>query len=189
MDNIATQLQQLASIKSDLASVITTYGGEVPEGFDNYAAAFSSLLENAGGGGGGGGGEEPGGEFSITPRLYLNLTGNEYEECSNSEAPITSLPAPVYDLTIEDNTGNYLTDSDCTVGDMSGYVSVVYDGEDHRWLLCPFPNWTAESIEESGIPAADYITIDIEYYDPNTGESVYPTVTPMLYYDFSGLLE
>ena len=43
MDNIATQLTQLQTIKQDIATAIEEKGGTVGEGFDTYATAISNI--------------------------------------------------------------------------------------------------------------------------------------------------
>ena len=51
MDNIATQLTQLQTIKQDIAAAIEGKGGTVGEGFDTYATAISNIPSGGGGGG------------------------------------------------------------------------------------------------------------------------------------------
>ncbi len=53
MDNIATQLTQLQTIKQDIATAIEGKGGTVGEGFDTYATAISNIPSGGGGGGAG----------------------------------------------------------------------------------------------------------------------------------------
>ena len=188
MDNIATQLQQLATIKANLANVISTYGGEVPEGFYNYAETFSTLLENTGGSGGGSEEPEPQTQTrTLTNKLYDRFQ-NEYQNAENSSDPMTNLNNDSYLLRVVDNNGVYLTDNDITPGDMIGYANFLYDGEEHGWWISLFaPGFTAADFEETGIDLSGSVPIEYEYYDPNTGDPINQENQAVIYYDFTGL--
>jgi len=188
MDNIATQLQQLATIKANLANVISTYGGEVPEGFSNYAETFSTLLKNAGGSGGGSEEPEPQTQTrTLTNKLY-DRSQNEYQNAENSSDPITSLRDDVRLFRVVDNNGVYLTENEIQPGDMMGHTSALYDGEEHGWWISLFnPNWTAADFKEAGIDLSGSIFIEYEYYDPDTGDPIIQENQAVIYYDFTGL--
>jgi len=129
--------------------------------------------------------------FAIYPYLYHGQTGIEYEDCSNEQDPITSIPNEhgIYLLKLKDNSNNYVTDDNCTVGDMTGYVSVQYDSEEHGWVLWPFSGWTAESYQESGLGSEGSLYIDIEYHDPETGEQIIPQTVPTIYWNIQNLTQ
>lgn len=165
MDNIATQLQQLATIKANLANVISTYGGEVPEGFSNYAETFSTLLENAGGSGGGS--EEP---ELIAGTLFIDENGVPTEMFNTNYENYYSY--------VSDNSKrlwlwvtNYNGDNvgaDCTVSDQGGVVTCTWDSSpgdstEGMWLLEPFSATSTSDMQMMGYESTGTLYVDIQY--------------------------
>jgi len=124
---------------------------------------------------------------TLTNKLY-DRSQNEYQNAENSSDPITNLNNGSCLLRVVDNNGVYLTDNDITPGDMMGYTSPSYDGEEHGWWISLFnPNWTAADFKEAGIDLSGSIPIEYEYYDPDTGDPINQENQAIIYYDFTGL--
>ena len=160
MDNIATQLQQLATIKANLANVISTYGGEVPEGFSNYAETFSTLLENAGGSGGGS--EEP---ELIAGTLFIDENGVPTEMFNtNYENYYSYVSDNSKRLWLRINTDNGdNVGADCTVGDDGGVVTCIWDSSEGMWLIEPFSSYSTSDMQMLGFEPTGTLYVDIQY--------------------------